>query len=291
MAEPSAIAAKAARVPAAMVATPTVADVAVARAEQIAFLAMASELARERDVLVVDDGASALSGIAAHLDSTALAGLAEIQRNDYDLVVADLDGAPEELSAAVSHLASVVNTQAGIALVRIPNRPQMAGLGDRIIQGFARSVTLRQHNWVSSGLFDDAMFENGDPSRAAVAAVRKLAAAGLGEQLYDVLVLSHGELPRLRAQLALTRSPELTQALAELQQERMRAEHERAEFTQHLAEREARVIELEAELAWYDENKLAIRPWVESNSLASMLLSFWVFLRTNLGKLRRALGS
>jgi hypothetical protein len=90
-------------------APPAIADEAVAAAERIAFLALASELARGRNVLVVDDGASALAGIAAHLDSTAIAELAGAGDAAYELVVSDLLVAGEAEAGGVPQLARVVN--------------------------------------------------------------------------------------------------------------------------------------------------------------------------------------
>lgn len=281
MAETSAIAAE----------TADHADQPPAAAERIAFLALASELARERNVLVVDDGASALTGVAAHLDSTDLTGLADATGGAYDLVVADITSYDETAAAGIAELTRIVTADSGTALVRLPQRQEFAPLLARLKDDFARSLTLRQHNWVSSALFDDAMFVNDDPSRAVAASVRKLAGAEPQEALYDVVVATHGDFPSFRPQLALTRAPELRRALLDLERAQEQAAGVRLEYEARLAEREARVIELEKELAWYDENQLAVRATVEESAFASALLGYWVFLRTNLGKLGRLLGS
>lgn len=278
-------------------ATPhPVADPEVAAAERIAFLALASELARSRKVLVVDDGASALAGIAAHLDSCSLAELAASESASYELIVADLTGADPAATAGINELSRIADAGSGIALVRLPNRPEFAPLLDALTQSFARQLILRQHNWISSALFDDAMFTNDDPSRAVAASVRKLAAAAIEEDLYNVVVVSHGAFPQFRPQLALTRSPALKQVLAELDAARTeadvvrqkQAENDRG-HAEESARREARIRELEEELAWYDENQLALRETVEANGFARTVLTIWVTFRSNLHRIRRVL--
>ncbi len=277
------------RAPGAPRAEAPVADEATAAAERIAFLALASELARGRNVLVVDDGASALAGIAAHLDSTGLGALGETESGQYDLVVADLLAADQTAAAGAAQLARVVSAEHGIALVRLPNRPEFAPLLAQFTGSFARSLTLRQHNWVSSALFDDAMFENDDPSRAVAASVRKMAAAAPGEELYNVVVAAHGAFPDFRPQLALTRSPELRRVLTELAEARESAERAHAESEARATEQEQRIRALEEELAWYDENQLALRETVDASALARTLLSIWVTFASNLDRVRRVL--
>jgi len=268
---------------------PQIADQAVAAAERIAFLALASELARGRNVLVVDDGASALAGIAAHLDSTALAQVGDVEAGAYDLVVADLLTA-EVATGAAEQLARVVNAEAGIALVRLPNRPEFTALAAELEAGFANTLTLRQHNWVSSALLGDAMFVNDDPSKAVAASVRKMAAAEPGDELYNVVLAAHGSFPDFRPQLALTRSPQLRQALADLAAEQELRERQMAEAAARELAHDARVRELEEELAWYDEHHLALRESIERSALKSSLLKLWVKFSENLIRLRRYLG-
>lgn len=270
-------------------AAPVVADLAVARAERIAFLALASELARGRKVLVVDDGASALAGVATHLESTTSAALAEREPGSCELLVADLTDAAQLPADGAAALSRIVEPQAGTLLIRLPHRPEFAPLSITIAQSFPRSLSLRQHNWVSSALFDDAMFANDDPARAVAASVRKLAAAPADAQLYDVIVATHGSFPSFRPQLALTRSPELSHVLAELEDERTRAAAQQVEAAAAAERQEARIIELEEELAWYDENHLALRRKVERGGLAALLLSLWVFFAGNIGRVSRAL--
>lgn len=268
---------------------PAVADPAVAQAERIAFLALASELARGRKVLVVDDGATALAGIAAHLDSTELSGLDAPADGTYDLVVADLIVADDNAGFGVSQLARVVGADAGIALLRVPNRPEFAPLLEDFKAGFARTLTMRQHNWVASALLDDAMFANDDPSRAVAASVRKMAAASEGEELYDVVIGAQGAFPDFRPQLAMTRSVVLREMIAELHAERERTEAALADVTERNAEQAERIRALEEELAWYDENKLAIRPAVESKGWAKTLLGLWVTFSSNAARVRQVL--
>lgn len=261
--------------PAGTPAPPAIADEAVAAAERIAFLALASELARGRSVLVVDDGASALAGIAAHLDSTEISALDTPADGAYDLVVADLIAADDGAVFGVPQLSRVVNAEAGVALLRVPNRPEFAPLVTSFKLAFERTLTLRQHNWVSSALLDDAMFVNDDPSRAVAASVRKMAAAQPGDELYNVVIGAHGAFPDFRPQLAMTRSVVLREMIAELQITRERAEAELVEAKLENTEQAARIRELEEELAWYDEHNLAVRAAVESKPWASNLLSLW----------------
>lgn len=282
MVEPNAIATDAIEVQ----VPPRVADEAVARAERIAFLALASELARGRNVLVVDDGASALAGIAAHLDSLQLDELSSAATATYDLVVAELPSAELDATSAIGQLVRVVSETEGIALIRLPNRPEFDPLLAEISAGFARTLTMRQANWVSSALFDDAMFANDDPSRAVAATVRKLAAAAPGEELYRVVIGAHGAFPEFRPQLALTRSPQLRAALAELAELTERTNHQIDQLQRVNSQQDARIRQLEEELAWYDEKHLALR----RNLDGTALLSFWVTLAESYKRLRNRLG-
>lgn len=270
-------------------AAPAIADPAVADAERIAFLALGSELARERSVLVIDDGAGALSGVAARLESVGAGSLGEVDVAACDLVVAELATADDSSAAVIAELARVVDIENGIALVRMPNRPEFAPLLAQLEAAFTRTIVLRQHNWVSSALFDDKMFENDDPSRAVAASVRKLAAAMPDQALYNVVVATHGEFPRFRPQLALTRSPELKQALERLAQAEHAQRLERDDFSARSAAQAARIRELEEEIAWYDENQLALRETVEQSALAATLLAIWVAVRSNMYRIRRVL--
>lgn len=254
---------------------PAIADEAVAAAERIAFLALASELARGRNVLVVDDGASALAGIAAHLDSTEIGALGDAADGAYDLIVSDLLVADPASTAGITQLARIVSAEAGIALVRVPNRPEFAPLLESFKASFARSLTMRQHNWVASALLDDAMFANEDPSRAVAASVRKMAAAEPGEELYTVVIGAHGAFPDFRPQLAMTRSVVLREMIDELSAANERAVAETAEVRAENDVQAARIRELEEELAWYDEHNLAVRSAVESKPWAMTLLSLW----------------
>jgi hypothetical protein len=270
-------------------APPAIADEAVAAAERIAFLALASELARGRNVLVVDDGASALAGIAAHLDSTTIGELESKEAGSYELVVADLIIADEANTTGVPQLAGLVNAEAGIALLRVPNRPEFEPLLESFKSSFARTLTLRQHNWVASALLDDAMFANDDPSRAVAASVRKMAAAQPGDELYNVVIGAHGAFPDFRPQLAMTRSVVLREMIAELQLTRERAESELADAQTENAIQAARVRQLEEELAWYDENNLAIRGTVEKKPWAMTLLSIYSSAFSIAARARRVL--
>jgi hypothetical protein len=119
------------------------------------------------------------------------------------------------------------------------------------------------------------MFANDDPSRAVAASVRKMAAAQPGEELYSVVIGAHGAFPDFRPQLAMTRSVVLREMIEELHATRELAIAELADVKTQNAEQAARVRELEEELAWYDEHKLALRGTVESKPWAMTLLSLW----------------
>lgn len=252
-----------------------IADEAIAAAERIAFLAMASELARGRKVLVIDDGASALAGIAAHLDSCPIGSVDAQPEGEFDLVVADLLVADEDTSAGVAQLTRVVNASNGAALVRLPNRPEFAPLRQAIESTFTRNLTMRQHNWVASALFDDAMFANDEPSKAVAASVRKLAAAEPGGELYTVVLAAQGEFPDFRPQLAVTRSLVMRNMIAELHQTRERAAVDLEAARADNAMQADRIRELEEELAWYDEHQLALRSQIEDRAWAMALVDLW----------------
>ncbi|MFT4049375.1 MAG: hypothetical protein QM648_05990 [Solirubrobacterales bacterium] len=121
--------------------------------------------------------------------------------------------------------------------------------------------------------------------------MRKLAAAGPGEELYNVVIGAQGAFPDFRPQLALTRSPDLRAALAELADQREAAAQQLAEQRTINTEQDARIRALETELAWYDEHHLALRENLEGSGLGRSLLSFWVALAENVKRARRVLGS
>lgn len=254
---------------------PTVADEAIAAAERIAFLAMASELARGRKVLVVDDGASALTGVAERLDSASIADLDTHANGTFDLVVADLLAAGNEEAFGIEQLARVVDAAAGAALVRLPNRPEFAPLQATLEGTFAKTLVMRQHNWVASALFDDAMFANEDPSRAVAASVRKLQAAQPGDELYTVVLAAQGEFPDFRPQLAVTRSALLRDLMTELHATRELAAQQLEERDARLQAQAEKIAELEDELTWYDEHELALRSEIEARPWAMNLLDLW----------------
>lgn len=267
-----------------------VADEAVAQAERIAFLAMASELARGRKVLVVDDGASALAGIAAHLDSVEVGALDGPADGSYQLVVADLLVADETAAFGVDNLARIAAQADGAVLVRLPNRPEFAPLLQKIETTFARNLKMRQHNWVASALFDDAMFENEDPSKAVAATVRKLSAAQAGDELYTVVLAAHAEFPHFRPQLAVTRSVLTRNLMLELAATKERAAADIADLNAEKQSQAERIAELEEELAWYDEHELALRSQIEGRGWAMSLVNLWARAVVLLRRARNSLG-
>jgi hypothetical protein len=250
-------------------------DEAMLRAERIAFLSLASDLARERNVLVIDDGASALAGIAAHLDSLPIGQLGDAADGAYDLVVADVHQADADSLNAAAQLARIATPAGGFVLLRAPNTAEFAPLVAAVAATFANVRTLRQHNWVASALFDDAAFAWDNPSQAAVASLRKLAGAAPGEELYTLVLAGHGELPATVPHLAVTRSAVMRDLVEELHVERERAA---AELAQLQAENDAqadRIRELDAQVAWFDEHELNLRATIEKRPWAISLLNFW----------------
>ncbi|MBK5230968.1 MAG: hypothetical protein JJE27_07340, partial [Thermoleophilia bacterium] len=184
----------------------TLEDNAIPMAERIAFLSLAAELAKGRRVLVVDDGASSLSGIAAHLDSVTLSETPGMTGTGYEMLVADLTDAGEPASDAVSAFAGVLDAGVGFALVRLPNAPAFRQLREQLEGDFAQIRELRQHNWVASAVLTDALFSTDEPSRAAATTLRKAAGAAAGKELYTIVLAGNAELPDVRPHLALTRS-------------------------------------------------------------------------------------
>ena len=266
-------------------------DDAVERAERIAFLSLASDLARGRDVLVVDDGASALAGVAAHLDSLALTELATAAEGAYDLVVADITEPAQDAAEQLQQLQRVARAETGIALVRAPNSPEFQPLLAAAAQGFAGQRMLRQHNWVASALFDDAAFAWDNPSNAAAASLRKLAGARAGEELYTIVLAGHGELPAAVPHLAVTRSAVLRDLIDELQAERDRAAAELTELRAANANQAERIRELDEQLAWFDENGLNVRNAVEKRPWAKSLLGLWTRMLSLAVRVRQVLNS
>jgi hypothetical protein len=242
------------------------------RAERMAFFALASELTRGRQVLVVENGDGVLAHVAEHFDSRAVGELAAVADGGYTAVVADISAADDDIAASAPHFARIVEASSGVALIRVPNRPELAGIRDAIAAGFANTRALRQHNWVASALFDDAQFAADDPGNAIPASLRKLAAAEPGEELYTLLLCGHGELPATPPQLALTRSAALRQLVDQLHRERETAKLALEEQRAINATQERRLAELELEMAWLDEHELTLRESAERHPWLMRLL-------------------
>lgn len=256
-------------------ATDPLADEAVVRAERIAFLSLASDLARERNVLVIDDGASALAGIAAHLDSTGIGQLGGAAGGAYDLVVADILAADAAAHDGAAQLARIAAPESGFVLMRVPNTPEFAPLVASVTSQFASVRMLRQHNWVASALFDDAAFAWDNPSQAAVASMRKLAGAAPGQELYTLVLAGHGDLPATVPHLAITRSAAMRDLIEELHTQRERAAAELATLQAESHAQADRIRELDAQVAWFDEHELNLRDAIESRPWAMTLLRYW----------------
>lgn len=250
-------------------------DAAIPATERIAFLSLAAALAKGRRVLVVDDGASSLSGIAAHLDSVTLAEAPGMTGAGYEMLVADLADTGGAAADAVSAFAGMLDAEAGFALVRLPNSPHFRQLHEQLKAAFAQTSELRQHNWVASAVLTDAQFSAGDPSRAAATTLRKAAAAAPGEELYTIVLAGNGALPRVRPHVALTRSRTLRELTDELERVREAARLAAAEAAAAAAAQHDVIRELQEQIAWLDEWELNLRERIEQRPWALSLVKAW----------------
>lgn len=266
---------------------PRILEESTRRAERVAFLALASELARDRRVLIVDNGASALSGIAAHLDSIELTALDSATAEDYSLIVADLSATDAPSIEAVREFSRIATADEGIALLRLPNRPEFVALRDEFESGFAKTLTMRQLNWTASALLDDAMFENEDPARAVAACVRKVSAAQPGEERHIVLVGSHGDFPALRPQIAMTHALDLEDSL-ELAADRARLESALADADLHRALQATEIAELKEELARSDAELATSQEQVDGAVRMAKLVGLAAAAFSIFGRIRRS---
>ncbi len=261
----------------------------IAAAERVAFLSLAAELAKGRRVLVVDDGASSLSGIAAHLDSVSSAEIEEQAGGGYEMVVADLSTEEAASTASAEALAESL-ADSGFVLVRLPNAPGFAPFAERFANAFTRCVELRQANWVASAVLADALFTAGDPSRAAATTLRKGADAAPGEELYTIFAATNGDLPKLRPHVALTRSRSLRDLHEELDRVREAAQLASAENEARAAAQENTIRELQEQLAWYDEWELNLRDEIEKRGWAMTLVKAWARFVTLARRAKSVLG-
>lgn len=251
------------------------AEGAVQSAERIAFLSLAAELAKGLNVLVVDDGAGSLSGIAAHLDSVAIEALSSKAGAGYEMLVADLPadgGIPAETVGAI---ASAVDASSGFALVRVPNTPANAALREHLRGAFAQALDLRQANWVASAVLADDLFTSGDPSHAAATTLRKGADAAPGEELYTLVLAAHGDLPKIRPHIALSRNRELRELADELERVRAAAAQAATQADARAAAQDDVIRELQEEIAWLDEHELNLRVKIEKRPWAMSAVNAW----------------
>jgi ubiquinone/menaquinone biosynthesis C-methylase UbiE len=127
---------------------------------------------------------------------------------------------------------------------------------------FAHVQLFRQQNWITSAVFGDADFVSDSEERIEPVAVRKLAGAEPGAEVYTLALASNEGLTGLPAQAVLTRAVDLRDLVTELERHRrnvaaLEQEIERrrqdAATLEELSERqrnelEREVKELEAEL-------------------------------------------
>lgn len=257
----------------------------VETAERIAFLSLAAELAKGLNVLVVDGGGGSLAGIAEHLDSVELEALPEKAGADYEMLVADLPADGGVAAQTVAAIAATLDPRRGFALVRVPNTAANAAVREHLSSAFTNSTGLRQANWIASAVLTDDLFALGDPAHAAAGTLRKGAEAKPGQELYTIVLAAHGELPKLRPQLALTRSPELRELTDELERTRLAAATAADQAQARAAQQDEIIRELQEEIAWLDEHELNLRVKIEKRPWALTLVGVWARF---VGLVRRA---
>lgn len=255
---------------------------AIVKAELVAYLALAGELAAGLKVLAVGIDAGRLAGIAEQVDSVAFDELDAIEPGGYGLVVADFGAEAPDPSARAAELTRAADHKDGLMLARIPNSGEFAATREALVAGFPDHLVYRQHNWVASAVFDDTMFSAAEPDRAAAAIVRKTAGPPAGGELYTIVLAGHGELPPLRAQLTVTRSPQLRELTDEIHALRTAARTEREIQTE-------RIRELSEQIAWFDEHELNLREKIERHAWAMALLSLWRGAVVTLRRINRVL--
>lgn len=259
----------------------------VESAERIAFLSLAAELAKGLNVLVIEDGAGSLAGIAAHLDSVTLEELSAKQGAGYQMLIADLPADGGIAAQTVAEIASALDPGNGFALVRVPNTAANAALRDHLQGAFSNSLGLRQANWIASAVLTDELFGSGDPAQASATTLRKNADAAVGEELYTIVLAAHGELPKLRPHIAITRSRELRELTDELERVRAAASAAAQQATASAAAQDAVIRELQEEVAWLDEHELNLRVKIVKRPWALTLVNAWARF---VGLARRAKG-
>jgi hypothetical protein len=261
-------------------------------AERVVFLALACELARDRSVLVIDDGTSALSAVASRIGSTNLAALSEAESGAWEFAVTDV----RDPAADLSQIARAVDPESGFAVARFPNDFEFAATRDSFVTGFGRAVTLYQQEWVTSSLFGEQMARHDQPARAVQSSVRKLAASEPGDERFHVVVAAHGPMPKLPPQLAVASGAEQREQLhsqsiqIQTLSDRLElASEDLALRSNDLSRERETTAALEAELAtaleelatakseleWYAENRLPVRAQVEEREWALEVLSVW----------------
>lgn len=248
---------------------------AIVAAERAAFASVAAELAAGRKVLVagkLDAGAFAQAAGRRFVEIEAISGLSE---GPFDVVVADIDGPGDDAETLVSELPRLT-AEGGVAVVRLPNRPDCRELRDAVTGAFAAHGVLRQHNWIASAILDDAQFASEDPAVPLVPITRKLAGAAPGAELYTIVIASDVELPQPAFQIALTRSLEARRLLEREAAAYVRAREAEAEADLARAAQLDRIRELEERLAWLQEWQLDVQDKVESRPWAMNLLKSWV---------------
>lgn len=264
-------------------------DAAIAQAELVAFLALAGELAAGLKVLAVGIDAARLAGIAEQIDAFAFDQLSTVEPGGYRLVVADFGAEATDPAAVAAELIRVAGTQDGLVLARIPNSGEFTAAEKALVAASQNHLIYRQHNWVASAVFDDALFSTAEPNHAAAAVVRKTAGLPAGDELYTVVLVGNGELPAARTQLAVTRSPRLRELTEELHALRAAAAAAAAKAQAEHDVQTERIRELSEQIAWFDEYELNLRKKIEQHAWAMTLLTLWRGAIVNLRRVKRAL--
>ncbi|MGB3952985.1 MAG: hypothetical protein WBK99_07625 [Solirubrobacterales bacterium] len=251
-------------------------DSAVVIAERAAFWALAAELSAERQVLVVGEADTRIFDDASGIRVTDMSSAGGAATGAFDVVAVDIDRADEAAIALVESLPSLADQ--GIAVIRLPNRPDCLDLYEQIVASFPNRRVFRQHNWVASAILDDRLFAGGDAAAAFVSSSRKLAGAAIDTALYTIVVAGAGALPDIAPQVVLTRSLDLREML-----DRETAAYARAraaEIEAQLARDSQldRIRELEAKTAWLQTLELDLQNEVERRGWTMRLVKTWVIV-------------
>lgn len=233
--------------------------------------------------------------------------------DSFGLVVSfeSIDRCPDPL-AALSQLSRVTDHQTGILLVSYANpgvlpregsEPHGHGLtAEKLLEHlrgqFANVEPLRQHNWVSTAIFDDESFALGDEALPIEARVAKAAGAIPGEELYTLAICSNADLPPVQNGVVITRDIQVKDWLEQIEaanrsveiadqlvrqadsradQAVQRQSELKTELVEARATWEASMAALQDQIAWVETHELDLRPHIERHPWIGKLVGLWVF--------------